>query len=185
MIKYKDYLAGWLNSSIHDFLEATPLKSSKARYALITCLDSNLNPSSLRDRAQEIEPLLSVAQSLGSGLLVSTKRLMEFRSSTRIFFGFDEIFFFKNRITEPKPDLAWLIGPARADQQTMDRLGQWMLANDCTLALGDGEGLNVIVKARGLVRYLIGHSLNQPSPSSLYVPKVEEQTEQQAAAEIA
>ena len=185
MIAYKDYIAGWLNSSIHDFLEATPIKSLKAQYALITCLDSNLDPSSLRNSTQGIELLLPEAQSLGSGLLVSTKRLREIQSSTRIFFGFDEIFFFENSITEPKPDLGWLIGPARVDQQTMDKLGHWMLANHCTLALGDGEGLNVIVKARGLVRYLIGHSQSQPAPSLLYVPKVEEEIEQQVAADIA
>jgi hypothetical protein len=165
MVAYKQYVAGWLNSSIHDFLEAIPLGSAKAQYALITCLDSNLDPSSLLSSAPGAEPLVAEAQSLGKGLLVSTRTLLEVQARTRIFFGFDEIFFFANRITEPKPNLAWLVGPARVDQQTMDSLGGWMLANDCTLALGDGEGLNVIVEALGLVRYVIGHSLGQLPPA--------------------
>lgn len=172
MVAYKQYVAGWLNSSIHDFLEATRLGSTSAQYALITCLDSNMDPSSVLSSAPGIEPLVAEAQSLGAGLLVSTKRLLEVQSRTRIFFGFDEVFFFKDRIPEPKPDLAWLVGPARIDQQTMDRLGGWMLANHCTLALGDGEGLNVIVKAMGLVRYLIEHSLSQPPLPGLTAPVI-------------
>ena len=172
MVAYKKYVAGWLNSSIHEFLEATPLGSAKTQYALITCLDSNLDPSSLVSSASGIEPLVVEAQSLGRGLLVSTGTLLEVQSRTRIFFGFDEIFFFENRITDPKPDLAWLVGPARVDQQTMDRLGGWMLSNNCTLALGDGEGLNVIIKAMGLVRHLIDHSLRQPPVPCLTPPVI-------------
>ena len=52
MVTYKHYVAGWLDSSIHELLETTPLiKSTKTQYALITCLDSNLDPSSLVTRS--------------------------------------------------------------------------------------------------------------------------------------
>jgi hypothetical protein len=172
MVAYKQYVAGWLNSSIHDFLEATPLGSAKAQYALITCLDSNLDPGSLVTKSPELKPIAAEAQSVGRGLLVSTRTLLEVQSHTPIFFGFDEIFFFENKITEPKPDLAWLVGPARVDQKTMAKLGGWMLANHCTLALGDGEGLNVIVKAMGLIRYFIDHSLSQPPLPRLTPPVI-------------
>jgi hypothetical protein len=37
-----------------------------------------------------------------------------------------------------------------------------MIANGCSMALGDGEGLNILVRARGLVSHLFGHSINQP-----------------------
>jgi hypothetical protein len=37
-----------------------------------------------------------------------------------------------------------------------------MSAHSCSLALGDGNGLNFVAKARGLVKYLLGHSLDQP-----------------------
>jgi len=40
-----------------------------------------------------------------------------------------------------------------------------MGANGCSLALGDGVGLNIIVKALGLVKYVIAHSQSQPKPT--------------------
>jgi hypothetical protein len=40
-----------------------------------------------------------------------------------------------------------------------------MGANGCSLALGDGGGLNIIVKAHGLMKYVIAHSLSQPEPT--------------------
>jgi hypothetical protein len=40
-----------------------------------------------------------------------------------------------------------------------------MLKNKCSLGLGDGVGLNLIVKASGLVRKIIAHSLLQPEPT--------------------
>jgi hypothetical protein len=40
-----------------------------------------------------------------------------------------------------------------------------MAGNDCSFGLGDGDGLNLIVKAHGLVRYLIAQSMSQPEPN--------------------
>ena len=67
----------------------------------------------------------------------------------------------------------------------MNKLGKWMLANHCSLALGDGEGLNVIVKAMGLVRYLIGHSQSQSPPTPVHKPVIEMETEKWVSVEIA
>jgi len=185
IVSYKDYVAGWLDGSIHDFLEAFPLGGKSTQYALITCLDSNLEPSSLLRKSPELKPLVTEAQSLDGGLIVPTRRLMEIDSRSQIFFGFDEIWFFADRITEPKPDSVWLVGPARVDQEKMTRLGIWMSANKCSMALGDGEGLNVIVKAKGLVKYLLGHSISQPRPTLGNGLEIEEETEERASVQIA
>ena len=67
----------------------------------------------------------------------------------RLFFGFDEIWFFPSDRVAPKPESVWIVGPKRIDQTKLDRLGPWMSDTGCSLALGDGAGLNVIVKARG------------------------------------
>jgi hypothetical protein len=37
----------------------------------------------------------------------------------------------------------------------------WMGDNSCSLALGGGEGLNFVVRAHGLVRFLLGSSIEQ------------------------
>jgi hypothetical protein len=166
MVYYKDYVAGWLDSSIHDFLEVFSDAFAGIKYALITCLDSDLRPASLRDKSPHLRSLAAEAQPLGSGLLVPTERLFEANASNQLLFGFDEIWFFPTKRIEPKPDSATLVGPTRIDQKKLHQLGRWMSRTQCSLALGDGTGLNFIVKAHGLARYLLGHSLAQPEPSA-------------------
>lgn len=165
MVSHDNYVAGWLDSSIHEFLEALSPNAVSTKYALITCLDSHLNPASLRDKSPELKSIASRARALATGLLLPTKLLLEANSRQRIFFGFDEVWFFPSNRIEPKPDSAWLVGPARIDQPKLNKLGKWMSRNSCSLALGDGEGLNLVVRAHGLVRYLLGHSLEQPNAS--------------------
>lgn len=165
LVLYKDYVAGWLDSSIDDFLEVFPRNLPNAMYALITCLDSNLDPASLLNRSPHLSSLVEDAHPLGKGLLLPTRSLLKAHSTGQIFFGFDEVWFFPSPDIEPKPDSAWLVGPARIDQKELDKLASWMESNSCSLALGDGEGLNFIVKARGLVKYLLGHSISQRQPT--------------------
>jgi hypothetical protein len=169
MVRYKDYVAGWLDGSLHDFLTNFPYTSGKTDYALIACLDSNCDPSSLLSNSPELASLAAGAQPLGKGLLLPTKQLLEADSHHQLLFGFDEIWFFPTNELEPKPDSAWLVGPSRIDQTKLEKLGKWLSKNSCTLALGDGDGLNFIVKARGLVQHLLGYSIVQSAPSATFV----------------
>jgi hypothetical protein len=170
IVSRNDYVAGWLDSSIHDFLDAWAPHAANAKYALITCLHSNPDPASLRKKSRHVPPIAPSARVLGTGLLLPTGLLLEAEARGRIFFGFDEVWFFPSNDIEPKPDVASLVGPARLDQGKLDALEKWMGRCSCSLALGDGEGLNFIVKARGLVRSLLGHSVHQAQPS---VPPLE------------
>ncbi len=165
IVSYKDYVAGWLDSSIHGFLSDLPQPAAGTECALITCLDSNRAPASLRAKSPELQPLKDQIREFGRGLLVPTELLLEANLNQQIFFGFDEVWFFPSDPSEPKPDSAWLVGPARIGQSTFDQLGAWMSKNGCSLALGGGEGLNTIVRARGLLKYVIGHSIEQPEPT--------------------
>lgn len=165
MISYGHYVAGWLDSSIHDFLSALSPTNAATKYALITCLDSNFDVASLRNRSPELKSIASKASVVGSGLLVPTDLMLEVDSKGKIFFGFDEVWFFPNKKITSKPRSVSIVGPARFDQPRLNKLGKWMSANGCSMGLGGGEGLNFVVRARGLVGYLIGHSIAQPQPS--------------------
>jgi hypothetical protein len=165
IVSYNDYVAGWLDSSIHDFLEVLSRSAASTKYALITCLDSNPNPASLRNKSPELKSIANKLQILGSGLLLPTELLLETDSHKRIFFGFDEVWFFPNKSIQPKPPSVSLIGPARLKQARLNKLGKWMSDNSCSLALGGGEGLNFVVRAHGLVRFLLGYSIEQPEPA--------------------
>jgi len=165
IVSYKDYVAGWLDSSIHDFLDVLSPSAASIKYALITCLDSNPNPASLRNKSPELESIANKMRILGNGLLLPTELLFETDSRNRIFFGFDEVWFFPTKNVQAKPATVSLVGPARLNQARFNKLGKWMSNNDCPLALGDGEGLNFVVRAHGLVRFLLGYSIEQPDPA--------------------
>jgi hypothetical protein len=161
MVYYRDYAAGWLDSSVASFLEDFPTTYERLKFALITCIDSNTNPSSMLRSSPELSGLRAHASSLGQGIVIPTRRLIEAGRVRRLFFGFDEVWFFPNRPVEPKPDSGWIVGPSVISDETFEQLGGWMMENSCSLALGDGDGLNLIIKARGLVRNLIGQTIKQ------------------------
>ncbi len=161
MITYNDYVAGWLNLSVCHLMDGFPATYESMQYALITCIDSNKDPASLLQKSPELELLRPAARLLGPGLLLPTRTILASHQRRRIFFGFDEIWFFPKEPAGPKPDTAWLVGPARVEDRTLNELGGWMTENCCSLALGDGTGLNFVVKARGLIRYLLGFSRDQ------------------------
>jgi hypothetical protein len=101
-------------------------------------------------------------QVLGTGILVPTKVLLQAETRQRIFFGFDEVWFFPGRRIRPNPPTTLMVGPARLNQARLRKLAKWMAANACSLALGGGEGLNFVVRAHGLVKFLPGYSIEQP-----------------------
>lgn len=165
MVHYNEYVAGWLDSSLGDFLAELPRPGENALYALLTCLDSSFDVASLLKRNASLRAAVSDVKTLKKGAIVPVKLLHKASLRKQLFIGFDEIWFFPTDKIEPKPESTSIVGPQRIEQETLDQLGPWMEANDCSLALGDGCGLNIIVKASGLAQYTLAHSLSQPEPT--------------------
>lgn len=165
LVHYNEYVAGWLDSSIGDFLAELPRNSESAAYALMTCLDSSFDVVSLLKKNSGLRAARNGIKTLKKGVIVPLKLLQKASLRDQLFAGFDEIWFFPTDKIEPKPESASIVGPNRINQTTLDKLGSWMGANGCSLALGDGVGLNIIVKAYGLVKYAIAQSLSQPEPT--------------------
>jgi hypothetical protein len=165
VVHYNEYVAGWLDSSIRDFLSGFPRGSESAAYALITCLDSNRDPASLLEKDAGLQAAMPGVRPLDKGLLLPSKLLQKASLRSQLFFSFDEVWFFPTAKIEPKPQSASIVGPGRIEQETLEKLGHWMGANGCCLALGDGVGLNIIVKEHALMKYVIAYSLSQPEPT--------------------
>jgi hypothetical protein len=165
IVQYDGYVAAWLDGSIHDFLAVLPGNAESTAYALITCLDSNSDPASLLNGSADLGRALYGARPLKQGLLVPSKLLQKASLRKQLFVGFDEVWFFPHDDIEPRPAVASIIGPNRIDQPKLDALGPWMAENDCSLALGDGQGLNLVVKAHGLAKRVLAHSILQPEPA--------------------
>jgi hypothetical protein len=163
IVTCEDYIAGWMDGSIHEFLGELPRTSRESKFAAITCLDSNPRPASLLKKSPELKLLGKAARPLGAGLVLPARRLLEADSQNRLFYGFDEIWFFTSKPTEPKPTSLSLVGPARIDQRRLRRICSWMSQNSCSLGLGDGDGLNFIVRIPGLLRHLLEQPAAQAS----------------------
>jgi hypothetical protein len=159
------YVCGWLDSSIPDFLAELPRNSEDAAFALITCLDSNTDLPLLWKKNEDLRTALRGAVVHKTGLLVPFKMLLEVSLRSQLFFGFDEIWLFPTANIDPKPKSATIVGPHRIEQEMLEKVGHWMDTNGCALALGDGVGLNLILKADGLTKHVISHSLSQPEPT--------------------
>ena len=167
IVSYKDYVAGWLDYSLHDFVEILSPPVSTIKYALITCLDSNPNPASLRDKSPELKLLANKVEAVKTGLLLPTKLLLKTIASQQLFFGFDEVWFFPTKRIQPKPSSVFLVGPARLSQARLEKLGEWMADNECYLGLGGGEGLNFVVRAHGLAKFLLGSTIEPPEAAQV------------------
>lgn len=162
-VQFKGYVAGWLDSTIPDFLEQLAEIPESMAFALLTCLDSNLRPALLIRKSPELKVLSRGIQVVGNAILVPTETLITADGLHQVFHGFDEIWFFPDRVIEPKPEGAWLVGPRRIGIASLRKLGRWMSEYGCSLALGDGEGLNVVVKEGAMAKHLVAHSLTQPN----------------------
>ena len=164
MVHHERYVAGWLDSTVHDLVANLTSNFASMKFALITCLDSDTNPAALLESSPELNALDPRPVPLGDALWLPTAQLVECDSRHRLFHGFDELWFSPSPPATPKPDSAWIVGPNRISQGNLDRLGEWMTSNDCSLGLGDGDGLNFVVKAMGLMRHLLAQSMTQPEP---------------------
>lgn len=161
LVSHEDCVAGWLDGSIHGFLEFVA-PTSMAQYALVTCLGNDQAPALLLEKDKVLEPLRPQAQIIGNGFLVPTNLLLEADVWQQIFTGFDEVFFFPTKfIGRPKPESASLVGPGRVTQFMLDLFGKWLSDYSCSLGIGDGGGLNFVVRTHTFNKLLLGYSIQQ------------------------
>jgi hypothetical protein len=155
MSKQADYMTGWINTTIHDFLSAVDEPTSSMAYALVTCLDSNNEVASLLDQSKHLKGLRGKYQRVGQGILLTTHQLLTAQKNNRLFFGFDEVWFFPNADVSPKPESFVIVGPEPISSRETDQYSEWLRSNNCSLGLGDGTGMNFCLKVRGVARFIV------------------------------
>jgi hypothetical protein len=156
-----NYLGGWLDSSIRNFLYTIEPPSASMRYALVTCLDSSTDIKHMIKKSSALKPLEKEGKIVGKSLLIETKKLLDAERNRRIFFGFDEIWFSSAPALIPKPPDFWLNVPAELVRQMPNTLIRWMRNGNYSLGLGDGTGLNYVAKVRSVVARSIINAYNE------------------------
>jgi hypothetical protein len=148
------YTTGWFDTSIHDFLISLHEVPPSMVGSLITVLDSSTEPSSLLETSPHLRGIRPMIHVVGKGLYVSTRELLKAERKNRIFFGFDEIWFFpgprlNNEPLTQRPDHLSIVGPRGIDSNLISELQDWMRSTHCSLGLGDGEGVNFCARLSG------------------------------------
>ena len=148
------FTVGWIDTTIHDFLsEIEPSPSMK--YALLTFLDSSPGVASIFQKNERLHKLQKHLSNVGNGVLLTTHQLLRLDREERLFFGFDEVWFFSHKNISPKPTTDSIVGPERITTSAQSNLETWMESNGCSLGLGDGAGMNFCAKLQGIAKYLV------------------------------
>lgn len=146
---------GWIDTTIHDFLIDMDADSAAVEHVLITCLDSSLDVATIVKNNAKLAELRDASRVIGKGVFLATKELLAIERRTRLFYGFDEIWFFAGSRITAKPRSVIITGPNKLSCSTLGPIVRWMKRNDCVLGLGDGVGMNYCARIRGVVRQLV------------------------------
>ena len=157
MPKIETYTTGWIDSSIHTFLADIRVPPPSMTYALITCLDSCFDLPLIVNKSPVLNDLQSRGRMIGKGLAITTRKLLAMEQKQRIFYGFDEVWFFPHFNIQPKPPQICITGPMDLPEELPNKLVRWMEDSQCSLGLGDGTGLNFVVKLTGIAKHLLRH----------------------------
>ncbi|HEX7377140.1 MAG TPA: hypothetical protein VF278_08505 [Pirellulales bacterium] len=150
------YTVGWIGTTVHEFLSeigSAPLIA----YSLVTCLDSSYDLAPIVERNPTLRDLHHRGELtlLGNGFFLKTRRLMAIDRSSRLFFGFDELWLCSKAPARAKPENLFITGPDRISDQALAPLSDWMHLNHCSLGLGDGTGMNFCAKLTGIAKYVV------------------------------
>jgi hypothetical protein len=166
------YIPGWIDTSIHDFLLDITEISSGMSYTIIACLDSCSEVSSMVKKSKHFQSVINNYSSIGNSLLVKTKDLVNIESENRIFFGFDEIWFIPQKsfvlrnsengtniidhnlvqLQNQQIDLMdsstalTLVSPHKLESTSIQKLVDLMRLFNLSCILGDGVGMNYLLK---------------------------------------
>ena len=149
----RDVHGGWINSSIEALVEDCPELMAEFPLALITSIDST-PAGSLPGIQKALEKSGVTAEDFGAGILLPGKVVTELVYEHKLFNGFDEVWFHRQRPTEPKPESVTIVGPEEISDAVAPEVIQWMETSNCLLGLGDGAGLNYVTFDRKLANLL-------------------------------
>ena len=136
--------SGWVEANIHLLLHDHPQLIGNFPWALVTSLDSSLDIPAMPSVQKALEKTATKSFELGKSLVVSGSDLVEMETSYELFFGFDELWLFREYPIQLDLPGAWIVAPRDLSEGIPSQVEEWTLESRCVLGLGDGIGLNYI-----------------------------------------
>jgi hypothetical protein len=132
-------IVNWIDTSIVRLLKADVSVLSRYAFVMITSVDSSNDTEGFATGYQFLSDL--GCSEFGKNLLVPGNQIEAV--ANQLFSGFDEIWCFDERPTQPKPDGLWIVPPLNLSRDDLPEwLVPWMKESNCSLGLGDGIGMN-------------------------------------------
>ena len=150
-----DFVVGWIDTGVHDFLASLGKPAKDMAFAFITGVDSSFDMSSLLSLSRHFQPIQQHCTLRHGGIYLPTQLLVAQDRIDRLFTGFDELWLLAEPPVAPKPKELVITGPYRVSDAVLRLASVWMRQNKCALALGDGTGLNYIAKVSGIAKTII------------------------------
>lgn len=147
-------IVGWLDSSIGFLLRNDADVLERFSWVLVTSIDSSKEMTDMITAKRMVERC-DGCSFLDTALILPGANLARIAREYNLFNGFDEVWCFEEVPPSTKPADLWIVAPLNLNQEDAPRaLGQWMRASGCTLALGDGIGLNYVTQDESIARDL-------------------------------
>jgi len=134
-----------------DVLEAIDRPPPSKHQASITGLDSTMLLAAPLDKSLLLKRYAARFQARGTALAPRTSTLLKINRMTRIFIGFDEVFFFAKRPALARPARLIHVDPNLTADDVPPRSQHWFAETDCYLGIGDGTGLSFFGRMVGRI----------------------------------
>jgi hypothetical protein len=149
-----DLIVGWVDTSIRDLLRADTSELTRFTYWLVTSIDSTTDLTR-HATAQAIVAQHASCAFLGQGVLIPGKAVASIAAHFDLFNGFDEAWLFAIKPDTSKPAGLSTVAPLNLGSDAVPPLlASWMKQSTCSLALGDGVGLNYATTSEPTARLL-------------------------------
>ena len=139
--------------TVRDWLAANASRIRDLPYVLISSIDGDTQVSDMRWVTARRLDAPDWALSL-SPLVISGASTVDLLADNNLFTGFDELWIPSGLPVVQPPDEARLVAPLELDTEVPTEVLAWLKNSRCRLGVGDGYGMNYVVRDLALGRDL-------------------------------
>ena len=130
--------------------------ATKAKYILVTCVDSNRKPRELMGLRTLLQKAGIQFEILGDFLVLTRVGFLEALPLKGLFCGFDQVWFHESFPSEEEACKSSITSDGiDLSKELPEELASGFMRSSAILGLGDGCGLNVIAKRKEILNLIV------------------------------